>query len=147
MSSSVSEFPDGSSFETPIGRLKRLQGEVEDMLDFVSSFLVEERVPISEQSEAESASSQRVPTPGEPKDESEHSKHLGTLQVHYQARRLPPAAQEALFFGRDPLALIEELKKLRMQVCPSKIGRVREPEVFHSSGVTSYPYLGLPLNH
>ncbi|CDJ40535.1 GE19232, related [Eimeria tenella] len=136
MSSSVSEFPDGSSFETPIGRLKRLQGEVEDMLDFVSSFLVEERVPISEQSEAESASSQRVPTPGEPKDESEHSKHLGTLQVHYQARRLPPAAQEALFFGRDPLALIEELKKLRMQVSSILSDKRTEALVSHIEPVS-----------
>ncbi|CDI82616.1 hypothetical protein, conserved [Eimeria praecox] len=103
-----------SSFETPIGRLKRLQGEVEEMLEFVSSFLVEERVPASDRSEVQSAI-QLGTTSGEPTDDSNATKHPGTHNVRYHARRLPPAAQEALLFGHDPLSLIEELKRLRMQ--------------------------------
>ncbi|KAL8428480.1 hypothetical protein ACSSS7_007207 [Eimeria intestinalis] len=39
-----------------------------------------------------------------------------TLQVQYQARRLSPAAQDALLSGHDPIVLIDELKRLRMQV-------------------------------
>ncbi|CDI80001.1 hypothetical protein, conserved [Eimeria acervulina] len=110
MDSAVRGLPE-SSFETPIGRLKRLQGEVEEMLEFVSSFLVEERAPASERSEGQSVGQQEAASEG-----SRDTKHLGTHHVHYHTRRLPPAAQEALLFGRDPISLIEELKKLRMQV-------------------------------
>lgn len=92
-----------------------MQGEVEEMLDFVSSFLVEERVPASDRFEVQLASHQTADI-REEKGESNKAKHLGIHHVHYHTRRLPPAAQEALFFGCDPLSLIEELKKLRMQV-------------------------------
>ena len=84
------------------------------MLDFVSSFLVEERLPISEGAETEAGGNQ--PSTGKQKDGTEQGRSSGALQVHYQARRLAPAAQEALLFGHDPLSLIDELKRLRMQV-------------------------------
>lgn len=112
----MSDFPPCSSFETPIGRLKRLQSEVEEMLDFVSSFLVEERVPASALRDKEDAAVKKTPPEGEQKDDAEPAKPSETLQVHYQTRRLPPGAQEALLFGHDPVSLIEELKRLRMQV-------------------------------
>lgn len=121
MDSAVRGLPE-SSFETPIGRLKRLQGEVEEMLEFVSSFLVEERAPASERSEGQSVGQQEAASEG-----SRDTKHLGTHHVHYHTRRLPPAAQEALLFGRDPISLIEELKKLRMQVWRFGNRLVRKP--------------------
>ncbi|CDJ36394.1 uncharacterized protein EMH_0016290 [Eimeria mitis] len=135
MDSAVSDFPE-STFETPIGRLKRLQGEVEEMLDFVSSFLVEERVPASDRSEVQSVSQPAEAAFGEPREESSDAKHLGTHHVHYHTRRLPPAAQEALLFGHDPLSLIEELKKLRMQVASVLSDTRTEALVSHIEPVT-----------
>lgn len=118
MGSFIGDFGSCSSFETPIGRLKRLQGEVDEMLDFVSSFLVEERVPATASQEQVSSAVQTLQQPdGEKKDGAEPAKQQAeAMQVQYQRRRLPSGAQEALLFGQDPLALIDELKRLRMQI-------------------------------
>lgn len=134
LSSLVSDFPQGTSFETPIGRLKRLQGEVEEMLDFVSSFLVEEQVVPPDQADTTGALKQ--PPEGEGQDGAEPFKQSGTVQVQYQTRRLPPGAQDALFFGHDPLSLIEELKRLRMQVASVLSDRRTEALVSHIEPVT-----------
>lgn len=136
ISSSVSDFPLCSSFETPIGRLKRLQSEVEEMLDFVSSFLVEERVPASGRRDTEDAAVEKSPPKGEQKDAAEPEKPSETLKVHYQTRRLSPGAQEALFFNHDPLSLIEELKRLRMQVASVLSDKRTEALVSHIEPVT-----------
>ncbi|OEH79868.1 hypothetical protein cyc_02225 [Cyclospora cayetanensis] len=117
MSSTVSEFREASSFETPIARLRRLQSEVEEMLDFVSSFLVEERVHLPKGVGTEGAEPEKAaPSDEVSAEQGESSKSTGLLQVQYQARRLSQGAKEALLFGNDPLSLIEELKRLRMQL-------------------------------
>ncbi|KAL8440306.1 hypothetical protein Efla_007815 [Eimeria flavescens] len=110
---SFGELSQGAAFETPLARLHRLQGEVEEMLDFVSSFLVEERLAMPPQTEREEVVQQLQPADAETPEAVQQAK---TLQVQYQTRRLSPAAQEALLFGHSPLELIEELKKLRMQL-------------------------------
>lgn len=86
------------------------------MLEFVSSFLVEERIPLADQPDKEAGGAEQPPPQGDEQLDGETGKHVGTLQVTYQTRRLPPGAQGALLFGHDPLSLITELKRLRLQV-------------------------------
>ncbi|XP_026192848.1 dynactin subunit 2 [Cyclospora cayetanensis] len=137
MSSTVSEFREASSFETPIARLRRLQSEVEEMLDFVSSFLVEERVHLPKGVGTEGAEPEKAaPSDEVSAEQGESSKSTGLLQVQYQARRLSQGAKEALLFGNDPLSLIEELKRLRMQVSSVLSDKKTEALVSHIEPVT-----------
>lgn len=85
------------------------------MLDFVSSFLVEERVAAPDQSNRESTNAQVQQSGSELQEGTDLPQPSATLQVQYQTRRLSPGAKDALLFGHEPLALIEELKRLRMQ--------------------------------
>lgn len=89
---------------------------MEELLDFVSSFLVEERIPLADHRDKEAGGAEQPPPQGDELVDGETGKHLETLQVTYQTRRLPPGAQGALLFGHDPLSLIQELKRLRLQV-------------------------------
>ncbi|PFH38281.1 hypothetical protein BESB_006220 [Besnoitia besnoiti] len=99
--SSMSIFELGNTcFETPLGRLQRLRMEVEEMLDFVSSFIVRERVNDDGDAEAKDAETNGGPV----------------LRTMYTQKILTPEEKQTLLFGRDPVSLMGELDCLRMQI-------------------------------
>ncbi|PHJ17660.1 hypothetical protein CSUI_008518, partial [Cystoisospora suis] len=118
-------------FETPLGRLQRLRMEVEEMLDFVSSFIVREQINESDL-EMSSCNGSYTSSSGDGSSDSSHGGRRegkdkerekertggggGGLRTMYTQKMLTPEAKQTLLFGRDPLSLMSELDSLRMQI-------------------------------
>ncbi|CBZ55925.1 GH23102, related [Neospora caninum Liverpool] len=100
---SMSIFELGNTcFETPLGRLQRLRMEVEEMLDFVSSFIVRENVDEASLEDTEKTTDGGAAGSGS--------------RTMYTQKILTPEEKQTLLFGRDPLSLMGELDCLRMQI-------------------------------
>nr|PIM04732.1 dynamitin [Toxoplasma gondii COUG] len=98
---SMSIFEMGNTcFETPLGRLQRLRMEVEEMLDFVSSFIVRENVEEGKTDTEKAAG-------GDPSSASKPT---------YTQKILTSEEKQTLLFGREPLSLMSDLDCLRMQI-------------------------------
>ncbi|KYF49340.1 hypothetical protein TGARI_246740B, partial [Toxoplasma gondii ARI] len=96
----MSIFEMGNTcFETPLGRLQRLRMEVEEMLDFVSSFIVRENVEEGKTDTEKAAG-------GDPSSASKPT---------YTQKILTSEEKQTLLFGREPLSLMSDLDCLRMQ--------------------------------
>eukprot|EP00070_Physeter_catodon_P028087 XP_028334981.1 uncharacterized protein LOC112063031 [Physeter catodon] len=92
-----------TGFETPLGRLQRLRMEVEEMLNFVSSYRSREGAKI--EGAAEKVAAGEVA-----------GSNVAAAESVTSLRPTHAQEKEVLFLGQDPQYLLSELGRLRFQI-------------------------------